>query len=212
MTMTTKLVPLFALLAVGCTAPNPGEEVATLDGAAIVNAHGARPESQVGMHRQGVIDPRGSDVTLAVSDARLKLRTTATGAIVDLLRLELADQDFPPTTEMPQGLKLRTQSLSAIAALPAQVIARDADHLTVRVAGSLKYSSSMLLPDGTLYHLGHSYTESEFMTVNVTRTATGVTVTLDSTPENACARIGELVTLSGCTLYVEADGSIDSSK
>ncbi len=197
----------------GCTVPNPGPEVAALDQPALVTTHGARPDSAIDVHQEGLLDPQGHDLKLAVREAKISLRTdeAVRTALVSELSLALGDLDMAPSDAMPQGVKLREQRLSTPDPRRATVVQKSADSLTLHVLGRLKYDSKMVLSDGTLYPLGSSYTEISDLDFTIHRDpATGaVTVTLDATPPKACASIGDIMTLTKCALFVEADGQIE---
>jgi len=199
-------------LGAGCTVPNTGEpEMATLDQPALVTTSGARPESQLGVHREGPLDPIGHDLTVDVRDAKITLRTddAVKTALVTDLSLALDDMDLPASPEMPDGLKMREQRLSTPDPRRATVVSKSADQLVLHIVGRLKYDAKMVLADGTLYPLGSSYTEISDLDLRITRAKDGrVTVTLDASPDKACASIGDLITLSRCALYVEADGHV----
>jgi hypothetical protein len=214
-TTTTRWTGLLfaSALAVGCTSPNPESvNAGSLEAAALITATGARPMSQVAVHREGAIEPGGSDVAIAVRDSKLRLRTSSNhpnDAILEQLYLQLADADFPPSAQLPDGLKVRAQTLTSTEPVHAQVIARDADSLVVRVAGRLRYGASLRLPDDTLYPLGSSWIEGSDLELHVARDAAGaVTVTAVAPPQRDCGAMGALLTLSSCTLYVETDGEI----
>src|SRR5262249_55705631 len=141
----------------GCTRPAP-DGLARLDQPALVTAAGARAPSEVTFYRQGALDPTTSLIRLAVVDANLQMVSTADQASVQALRLELADVDLTPTGSMPDGIKLRHQALSITRAMRADVLAKDPNALNTRAHGSLTYSASLELSDGSLYKLGDTET------------------------------------------------------
>jgi hypothetical protein len=198
----------------GCTAPNTGGGLQPLD-AAIITTSGAHAESHIAVHQQGALDPSGSDVRLQVQDAKVRVRVEegARGAIVDTLEISLANMDMPSSSLLPAGVKLRDQKLTITDPKRARVELASADRLVLRVLGRLKYDSKMLLEDGSLYPLGASYTEISDLDFDIARDATGqLTVTFDAAPKSECAAIGELMTLSKCALFVEADASVTAQK
>jgi hypothetical protein len=209
----TAFTAALVAFASGCTVPNTAE-IATLDQPAVITTRGARPESQVDVHQQGLLDPVGRDLTLRVNDTQISLRTdeAVKTALVSALTISLGDLDIPASEAMPQGVKLREQRLSTPDPRRAKVVAKSADSLTLQVQGRLKYDTKMVLSDGTLYPLGSSYTEISDLDFTIRRNpATGeVTVTLDATPNDTCAAIGDIMTLSKCALYVQADAQIAS--
>ncbi len=199
-----------ALLAAGCTAPNPGlGGVPPLDAPSLVVASGAQPDSMVGVHREGPLDPQGSDVTLAVNDVQLRVRTTQNGHVaIEQLDLSIADEDVPASAQLPSGAKLRNQRLEATGPLKATVVLSEPDRLVLHASGALQYHTSLVLTDGTLYPLGESSAMGQDLDIQITRTATGVKVTLDTPPNQTCAEIGDLLTLSRCSLFVESEGAV----
>lgn len=202
------LLSLVTVLQLGCERPNP-DGVAALDGPVVIVATGAKSSSQLGVHRQGPLDPAGSEATLAITNARFRLSTTATGRTeVELLDLGLADDDLPRSPQVPDGLKLRGQRLYAAAPLAATVEERGPDRLIARLSGSLRYHAGLLLDDGVVYPLGDSQASGE-LTVQVTRDESGVHLTLDAPPQSECAQIGDLLTFTRCSLFVESDALIN---
>jgi hypothetical protein len=201
-----------ALVAAGCTAPNPGlGGVQPLDSAALVTAQGAKPDSQVGVHRQGPLQPEGADVTVAVRDSSLRLHTTEAGQVViEELSIALADTDLPPSQQLPQGVKLRAQTLSSTGPLQAKVLLGEPDTLVVHASGSLIYHTAMELADGSLYPLGNSTATGQDLEIRIERDADGVRATLDAPPAAECGQVGDLLTLSRCSMFVEADANVRS--
>jgi len=201
-----------ALLAAACTAPNTAASLtAALDASAHIAAEGAVVPSQLSVHQQGLLEPTGRDLIMTVHDASLSLDTDAdvTHAKINGLKLELADIDLPVSTSLPDGMKLREQTLTPAEAWHGDVIAKSPGSLTVRVSGRLRFDSKMVLASGALYPLGASYTEVSDISIRVTRATDGnLVATLDATPSANCAAIGSVLTLSHCALYVETPATI----
>jgi hypothetical protein len=205
--MRTTLLASAVLLAAGCTVANPEAEVG-LDEPAIVYAHGAAPGSQIVVHRQGPLDPDGHDMTIAVTDLRATIDNTGDKVRVTALTLTLEDTDMPPTAQIPDGLKIRAQSLSLPNPMTAQVSARGPLVLALSLDGTMKYASGMQLDDGSVYPLGASDAFGEVQLTAARRTDGSLSVRLDAQPNGACANVGDLLTLSNCALSVEAASTL----
>jgi len=201
-------------LSAACTAPNAAASmVAPLNEAACIATDGAMVPSQLSVHTQGFLNPTGRDLIMTVRDASLTLDTDAAVATASIggLRLQLSDVDLPVSAELPDGMKLREQTLSPAEAWHGEVVAKSADSLTVHVRGRLRYDSKMVLSSGALYPLGASYTQVSDVNLRVTRGTDGnLVATLDATPDDNCAAIGTVLTLSHCALYVETPATITS--
>jgi hypothetical protein len=144
---------------------------------------------------------------VAVRDARVTIDSTGDKVRVQALTLTLDDTDLAPTAQMPDGLKIRAQSLSIARPVAAQVKARGAVVLALSLEGSMRYSSGMVLDDGSVYPLAPSDATGN-LDLTVTRAADGtLQVRLDSQPDGRCADVGTLLTLSDCALSVELDGA-----
>ena len=186
----------------GCTVSNPAV-APSLDQPSTIYAHGATAESQVTVHRQGAIDPSGHDQTIGVRDLAL---TIDAGDRIQLERLELslADVDLPPTREMPDGLSLRDQKLTAPAKMDGTVTARSTDRLQLAFTGSMSYATSMVLDDGSLYALGPSDATGS-LSIWIEAFPDGTfDVQLASTEPGECATVGDLLSLSNCSLSARA--------
>lgn len=212
MTLRTASLLFAALPLAGCGAESPGPLATTFAAPALVTADGAQPGSRVTAHRSGPLDPNGSDVDVKITAARVRLRTSESAVTVEELVLEMADFDIPATKTVPGGLMLREQRLVAPRHLKAETLRRTADELDVRLTGKLVYHSSMLLSDGSLAELGASDVEGPGLEVHLSRVGSdGTSVVMDAPPGGVCTSIGDLLTLSGCALFVESTGSIAMS-
>ncbi|HEY2749238.1 MAG TPA: hypothetical protein VGL86_31690 [Polyangia bacterium] len=197
--------------ATGCTRPND-LGLAPLDQPAVVKSSGAIAASEVTMYRMGTLDPQGTLLTMAVTDASVKLSTTADGkASVATLDFKLADQNLAPTSALPEGVNLRNQELRITQTMPAEMEARDADSLTATVHTALQYRAAMILDDGSLYQLGNTETEPVDLSVRATRYFEDVRVTVDGAPQGKCWSIPGVIEISNCSLYVESNGDATSN-
>lgn len=205
MNKTQIFLPALVILgaASGCTRPSG---LAPLDRPATVTASGARPQSEITVYRQGVLDPTGSLTTLQIKDASLRVVTTEDHATVEELVLRLADADLAPTEAMPQGVNLRQQELRILAPVEAPMVQREPNALTVRAHASLEYRAALVLDDGSIYKLGATKTEAADMDLRATRYEFGVQVTLDAAPQGKCWSIPGVIEVSDCSLFVETDG------
>lgn len=207
--MRTLSLILLTAGTVGCSGTAP-MGLAPLDQPALITTKGAETQSQVTMYRQGVLDPAGSLVVLAVRDATVQLSSTMSDATVQELVLSLADVDLGPSQAMPGGLKLRNQELRFNTATAGEIAGRADDELDVHTKGALAYHASMLLADGTLYPLGATETEAGELDLRVTRWEFGVHVTLDAAPRGSCWSVPGIIDVSNCSLYVESNGDATS--
>ena len=110
-----RIVLASALLA-ACTSPNTAAAPNTLEGAVKVTALGVRGPSDIMVHQQGTLDPTGHDMRVAVTDVQGTLKTPAKDGdplVIEALTITLDDVDYPPSPQMPDGLKLREQHLVA---------------------------------------------------------------------------------------------------
>jgi hypothetical protein len=200
-------------LASGCTAENPGlaPDRLSLAGALRVAALDVAPSSRVAVHEEGPLNPAGSDVTLAVESADVRVKLPARGpSTIEGFALALGDRDRAPDAQMPDGLHLRDQRLVADEPLAVTVVDRSDDRALLRVDGRLRWEASMLLKDGTRYKLGGARTVEAPMTVVVSLDDTGAArLAIQAAPSEACAEIGALMTLSSCALSVEATAQLD---
>jgi hypothetical protein len=165
----------------------------------------------VQVHQQGTLDPVGHDLRVAVTDVQGTLRTPSQSGqplMIETLTLSLDDIDLEPSAQMPDGLHLREQHLIAAAPIPADVVSSGPDGVGAETHGALEYHTVMLMNDGTRWPLGKTQMSSDGTTVRIARAEGGVVVTLDSPPGGTCGSLGELLTLSHCSLYVEADGVV----
>lgn len=192
-------------VATGCTRPNE-TGLAPLDQPAIVKAIGAQKTSEVTMYRMGTLDPQGTLLTMAVTDASVLFTTTKDQAKVEELIFRLADQNLAPTEALPQGVNLRNQELRITSTVSATMEERVPDALTARVHTSLQYRAAMILDDGSLYQLGNTMTEPVDLDVRATRYFGGVHVTVDGAPQGKCWSIPGVIEITNCSLYVETDG------
>jgi hypothetical protein len=191
--------------ATGCTRAND-LGLAPLDQPAVVKATGAQKTSEVTMYRTGSIDPQGTLITMAVTDASVSLSTTADNATVAELTFKLADTNMAATSEVPYGVNLRNQELRITQKMPATMEERSPDALDARVHTVLQYRAAMILDDGSLYQLGNTETEPVDLDVRATRYFGGVHVTVDGAPQGKCWSIPGVIEISNCSLYVETDG------
>ena len=194
----------------GCTRANE-LGLAPLDQPAIVTAKGAQKTSEVTMYRMGTIDPQGTLLTMAVTDASVHLTTTADKATVEELVFHLADENLAATSTVSQGVNLRNQELRITATVPATMSERTADALTAAVHTSLQYRAAMILDDGSLYQLGNTETEPVELDVRATRYFGGVHITVDGAPQGKCWSIPGVIEITNCSLYVETDGDATSN-
>lgn len=195
-----------ASLTGGCTSQSP-MELAPLDQPALVTAKGAESSSEVTLYRQGSIDPNGSLVNVHVHDASVKLRSsTDDKVIVQALSLALDDSDMTATAAMPDGVKLRNQTLTITSEVDATATQKEPDALTAHGHASLVYRASLLLADGSLYALGPVTSNAADFDVRATRYELGVHVTIDAGPQGQCWTIPGIIDVSDCSLYVETDG------
>jgi hypothetical protein len=199
-----------ALLA-GCTTPNdtvPDDSLAT---AVKVSALGVRGPSDIMVHQQGTLDPAGHDMRVSVVDVQGTIRTPSSDGgplIIDSLTITLDDVDYPPSPQMPDGLKLREQHLVAAQPIEAQVYSRGPNGVGATTMGALEYHTVMLMPDGTRWPLGKTQMSSDQTRVQIAKTEGGVQITFDSSAGGQCGALGDLLTLSDCSLFVEADGVV----
>jgi len=197
-------------IATGCTRPND-TGLAPLDQPAIVKAQGAQKTSEVTMYRMGTLDPQGTLLTMAVTDASVFFTTTKDQAKVQELVFFLADQNLAPTSALPQGVNLRNQELRITSTVPAAMEERDPNALTATVHTALQYRAAMILDDGTYYQLGNTTTEPVDLSVRATRYFGGVHITVDGAPQGKCWSIPGVIEISNCSLYVETDGGATSN-
>jgi hypothetical protein len=205
-------LPVFLL---GCASPTGDAGPATLESALKVTALGVRSPSDVMVHQQGSLDPGGHDLRVEVIDVQGTLRTPTAAhqpLVVESLTLSLADVDLPATQQMPDGMHLRDQYLIAPAPIEAPLDSRGPNGVGGSTAAALEYHTAMLLADGTHWPLGKTEMASDRLQVQIARTGQGVTITLDSAAGGACGTLGQLLSLSNCSLYVEADGSLSPSE
>ena len=194
----------------GCTSSNT-MQLAPLDQPAMVTAKGAESSSEVTLYRQGSLDPNGSLVTVHVHDANVRMRSsTDDKVIVQELTLALDDSDMSATAAMPDGVKLRNQSLTIVSDVDATATQKEPDALTAHGHSSLVYHASLLLADGTLYPLGPVTSNAADFDVRATRYESGVHVTIDAGPQGQCWTIPGIIDVSDCSLYVETDGEAAS--
>ncbi|HEX9105218.1 MAG TPA: hypothetical protein VF997_23570 [Polyangia bacterium] len=194
----------------GCTRPNE-LGLAPLDQPAIVKANGAQKASEVTIYRMGTLDPQGTLITMAVTDASVFFSTTADKASVEEMVFHLADTNMAATSTLPEGVNLRNQELRITQTVPAAMSERTADALTARVHTSLQYRAAMILDDGSLYQLGNTMTEPVDLDVRATRYFGGVHVTVDGAPQGKCWSIPGVIEISNCSLFVETDGDATSN-
>jgi hypothetical protein len=194
----------------GCTSSNT-MQLAPLDQPAMVTAKGAEASSEVTLYRQGSIDPNGSLVNVHVHDAGLRLRSLTDDKVeVQELTMALDDSDMSATTAMPDGVKLRNQTLTLVSEVDATATQEEPDALTAHGHSSLVYHASLLLADGTLYPLGPVTSNAADFDVRATRYESGVHVTIDAGPQGQCWTIPGIIDVSDCSLYVETDGEAAS--
>ncbi len=194
-----------ASLTGGCTAQNT-MQLAPLDQPAMVTAKGAQASSEVTLYRQGSLDPNGSLVNVHVHDASVRLRSLTDDEVqVQALTLALDDSDMSATTAMPDGVKLRNQTLTLLSEVDATATQKEPDALTAHGHSSLVYHASLLLADGTLYPLGPVTSNAADFDVRATRYEMGVHVTIDAGPQGQCWTIPGVIDVSDCSLYVESD-------
>jgi hypothetical protein len=163
------------------------------------------------VHQQGTLDPVGHDLGVAVVDVHGTLRTPAKSTdplMIDSLTIALDDVDFPPSPERPDGLRLREQQLVAASPISAQVYSRGPGGVGATTMGTLEYHTVMLTPDGRRWPLGKTQMSSDHTKVQIARTEGGVQITFDSSAGGTCGALGDLLTLSNCSLFVEAGGVI----
>ena len=208
--LTLSALALASAAATGCTRPND-LGLAPLDQPAVVTANGAQKTSEVTMYRMGTLDPQGTLLTMAVTNASLHLTTTADKATVEELVFTLADQNLAPTSALPQGVNLRNQELRITQTVPATMSERTPDALTAAVHTSLQYRAAMILDDGSLYQLGNTETDPVELDVRATRYFGGVHVTVDGAPQGKCWSIPGVIEITNCSLYVETDGDATSN-
>ncbi|HEX8953980.1 MAG TPA: hypothetical protein VF945_19125 [Polyangia bacterium] len=194
----------------GCTRPNE-LGLAPLDQPAIVKANGAQKASEVTIYRMGTLDPQGTLITMAVTDASVFFSTTADKASIEEMVFHLADTNMAATSTLPEGVNLRNQELRITQTVPAAMSERTADALTARVHTSLQYRAAMILDDGSLYQLGNTMTEPVDLDVRATRYFGGVHVTVDGAPQGKCWSIPGVIEISNCSLFVETDGDATSN-
>jgi len=194
-------------LASGCTAANPQLEPG-LEEAVVVHAHGAQPGSAIVVHGQGALDPAGRQNMVAVRDVRATVDATGDRVRVQELTLTLGDTDMPPSATVPDGLKIRAQTLSIAAPMIATVRARGELVLALSLKGSMRYDSAMQLDDGSLYPLGATETFGELQLTIARKPEGGLRTRLDSQPDGACADVGGLLTLSDCAMSVETESTL----
>jgi hypothetical protein len=204
----------FVLGASGCTVENPSYAPGrqSLAGPLRAAALDVAPSSRVAVHEEGLLNPDGSDVRLAVEAADIRVRVPARGpVVVEGFAVALADRDRAPDAHMPDGLRLRDQRLVADEPLEVTVIARGADRALLRAAGRLRWEASMLLRDGTRYRLGGARTIESAMDLSLSLDDAGAAhLAVEAAPAEACAEIGSIMTLSSCVLTVEATAQIEA--
>jgi hypothetical protein len=199
-----------ASLTGGCTSQNP-MQLAPLDQPAVVTAKGAEASSEVTLYREGSLDPNGSLVNLHVHDASLQMRSSTNDEVlVQALTLALDDSDMSATAAMPDGVKLRNQTLTLTSEVDATATQKEPDALTAHGHSSLVYHASLLLADGTLYALGPVTSNAADFDVRATRYEMSVHVTIDAGPQGQCWTIPGIIDVSDCSLYVETDGEATS--
>jgi hypothetical protein len=200
---------LLAIPVSGCGAADPAPNVEpSLSRPADVAANGALAGSRVTARRSGRLDPNGTDVTLAVTGARVHVRAGDRTVALEEIALDLADLDLPPSASLPEGLKLRQQRLVAPGRIHGDTLRRTDDALDLRVDGKLAYHASMVLSDGSLYALGPTDMEDANVEVHLARDGGAAKVVLEAPPGGTCGSVGDLFTLSDCSLFVESAGPI----
>jgi hypothetical protein len=203
-------VAMFATFATGCSSQST-PELAPLDLPALVTAKGSESSSEITLYRQGSLDPNGSLVHVHVHDASLRVRSSASDLVaVQALTLALDDSDLSPTAAMPDGVRLRNQTLTITGAVDATATQKEPNALTAHGHSSLVYHASLLLADGTLHPLGPVTTIASDFDVRATRYELGVHVTLDAGPQGQCWTIPGVIDVSDCSLYVETNGEATS--
>lgn len=210
MSAVRTMLPL-VLLASACTRPSTGG-VPTLDAAALVHSQGTLPRSQLTLHQEyaAANDP-GLDLTVMIDDATFTVRSGDLGAAhatVEELTLLLDDIDLPPSQELPDGQRMRAQSLTLPAATVAEVLQQTPDALALRITTPLAYHASTLLDDGTLYSLGVVDTTVSSLDLRVTLDEAHLVVELDAAPAGDCWQIDGVMTVNHCTLFVESAGDL----
>lgn len=190
----------------GCSS-QPTMQLAPLDLPAVVTAKGSESSSEITLYRQGSLDPNGSLVHLHVHDASVRVRSSATDRVdVQELMLALDDSDMSATAAMPDGVKLRNQTLTIAGTVDATATQKEPDALSAHGRSSLTYRAQLLLGDGTLYTLGPVTTHAADFDVRATRYELGVHVTIDAGPQGQCWTIPGVIDVSDCSLYVETNG------
>jgi hypothetical protein len=192
----------------GCGGSSAPEAPAPLSLAApvTVSATGAAPRGRVSFKIQGGFTG-ASDVTLAMAQPTLVLRSTGERATITSLSIPLGDVDVSPETLPPTGLKLRQLVLHAERA-SAEVVHAEDDVLELSATTPLTLDWSLLLDDGTLYKLGSQHTDPVAVSVDVVRAATGTTATLQATCRGTCWSVAGLAQLSDGNVFLEADAAI----
>jgi hypothetical protein len=198
-----------SLAATGCTRANAGG-VVTLDEDVMVTAHGTKPRSELTMTREGKLDQPGP-TTVMVNDAALTLHTLGGRAVIDELALVLDSVDLPPSRDLPHGLQLRDQRLTLDPHVPAQIVARAPDQLTLQLETPLVVHANLQLEDGTPYQLGNSLTEMGTLTVRVTLDGAHAVATIDAAPPSACWSVADLFTVTNCALFVESSANVGAN-
>jgi hypothetical protein len=197
-------------LGAGCTAPNTFAQPSMADASEIA-AVAVRPSSEVAFTRAGSLSPDTAAVRVAVLDARITLHQAGAAVSVPELSIALADVDLPPTALAPAGVKLRQQHLDVAGPSHVTVLERDGEVLAVELHGPFKYGASLVLDDGTLYPIGARDGIADDVDVRAVRDAASgrVTVTASAAPAaHECWAASDLLTLSDCSLYVEADAEM----
>ncbi len=146
-------------------------------------------------------------VTLTIAQPTLRLHTTASGAELDALTLPLGDIDVPASALPPSGLRLRALTLTADAAR-AEVVQADDDALGLRATAPLTLHWSLQLDDGTLYPLGAVATAPLAIDVQIARSPTGATATVDASCAGTCWAVDGVATLSDGAVYLAAAADV----
>lgn len=199
------LIALVVTAAAGCAKPSDTASLA-LDQPTTVRAKGAQPQSQLTMFRSGVTDSAHALTTVQIRDAALDVFAGADGAVIKELSLSLADSDMAATTAMPNGVKLRNQTLKLTAWLPAKVTQREPDALAASAPATLEYAGELLNSDGSTTKLGPVQSEASNLDLHATRYEFGVKITVDTTPQGHCWSVPGVLEVANCSLFVDMDG------
>jgi hypothetical protein len=205
-----KMMMVAALAALGAAATgcngDVGMALAPLDQPTMVVANDTQPQSQVTVYHQGTLDPGAGLAVLTVNKGFIRMRSEHNRATVEQLILLLGDTDLPPSGAMPNGLKLRHQSLELSTPVEADVNEKTMNALNVHAQGALSYRADLVQDDGTLRALGPVQANVSGFDVRATRYEFGVHVTVDAAPKGQCLSIPGVLDISNCSLFVELDG------